>query len=296
MLGSPDTWTWGLELEWGDVDRRLNIPPGLGSWSMWETEVLNLRAPYAGIACDPLGVNPPFGGEINTKPSVGWEGQLDKFEGLVEFFGDAGCAPTITCLQGIHIHVHVPGLREDLPTLKRMAEYVRRNQEDYIQAVHGYFSDARIRACKATRTMSRSAKKIPEWMLDNLQRTESVEHFMKVFRSGKDGWKIDANTTMPQRHSVNIYNLSKIDTLEYRAPRSTLDVTQLRDLLSFHQRMTEASLRDGQSVADLLKSQEWSFPLFRFQPAHYQAWEATKHKVPGGNRGAARKFWRPEDL
>ena len=32
----------------------------------------NLNEPYKYIACDPLGENPPVGGEVNTVPTTTW--------------------------------------------------------------------------------------------------------------------------------------------------------------------------------------------------------------------------------
>ena len=60
-----------------DIDRRLNIPENLGKWEYCETDIINLYEPYKLIACDPLGINPPFGGEINTVPTKSWQNQVD---------------------------------------------------------------------------------------------------------------------------------------------------------------------------------------------------------------------------
>lgn len=68
-----NAFTFGYEIEFGDVNRRLTIPPELGKWETAETDIVNLRPPYALVACDPLGLVPPMGGEINTVPTLNWQ-------------------------------------------------------------------------------------------------------------------------------------------------------------------------------------------------------------------------------
>ena len=78
-------FTWGMEIEWGDVDRRLEIPAHLGSWEYAETDIINLKEPYKNVCCDPLGLEPPFGGEINTKPTKTWQEQVDRYFELEQY-------------------------------------------------------------------------------------------------------------------------------------------------------------------------------------------------------------------
>ena len=36
-----DNWTYGYEIEWGDIDRTIKIPESLGSWEYAETDIVN---------------------------------------------------------------------------------------------------------------------------------------------------------------------------------------------------------------------------------------------------------------
>jgi hypothetical protein len=38
----PKLFTFGYEIEFGDVNRRLTIPPDLGKWETAETDIVNL--------------------------------------------------------------------------------------------------------------------------------------------------------------------------------------------------------------------------------------------------------------
>jgi len=78
MKYDTNNFTYGYEIEWGDIDRRLTIPEHLGAWEYAETDIVNIHEPYRFIACDPLGEVPPFGGEVNTKPTATWQEQVDR--------------------------------------------------------------------------------------------------------------------------------------------------------------------------------------------------------------------------
>ena len=80
-----DKYTWGYEIEWGDVDRRLTPPENLGKWEFAETDIVNIHEPFKYIACDPLGTDPYMGGEINTKPTATWREQVDRVMQLHDF-------------------------------------------------------------------------------------------------------------------------------------------------------------------------------------------------------------------
>ena len=136
MKYNPSTFTYGYEIEWGDVDRRISIPDELGSWEFAETDIVNIHEPYRLVACDPLGVEPPFGGEINTKPTRTWEEQVDRIMQLHQLFVDAGNQPSASCVNHGHLHVFVPGLKDDIDSLKLLTAYIKVNQKDTIEACY----------------------------------------------------------------------------------------------------------------------------------------------------------------
>ena len=77
-----NSFTYGMEIEWGDVPRSFLIPENLGSWEYSERDIINLRDPYKNVCADPLGETPPVGGEINTKPTKTWQEQVSAGEEL----------------------------------------------------------------------------------------------------------------------------------------------------------------------------------------------------------------------
>ncbi len=73
---NKETFTYGAEIEWGDIDRRMAIPTNLGKWEYAETDIVNLRPPFEYRACDPLGKEPWMGGEVNMMPTKTWQEQV----------------------------------------------------------------------------------------------------------------------------------------------------------------------------------------------------------------------------
>ena len=97
-----DNWSYGYEVEWGDINRKLKVPSHLGSWEIAETDILNLKEPNKYIACDPLGIKPCFGGEINTTPNINYNDQVNKILELYKFFKENGIRRKIL-FKSIHI-------------------------------------------------------------------------------------------------------------------------------------------------------------------------------------------------
>ena len=138
MHHSSDKYTWGYEIEWGDIDRTLEIPSHLGTWERAEIDIVNIHEPYKYVAVDPLGINPPVGGEINTKPTHTWKEQVDRIMEIHQLFVDNGDSPSSSCVNHGHLHVHVPDLKNDIDALKRLIEYIKNNQAITIKRLYNF--------------------------------------------------------------------------------------------------------------------------------------------------------------
>ena len=137
MIYNMNDCTWGYEVEWGDIDRRLQVPAHLGSWEYAETDIVNIHEPFKYVACDPLGTDPYMGGEVNTKPTRTWQEQVDRVFELKQFFEDNGNKPSASCVNHGHVHIFVPGLKDDLDGLKRLVSYIKDNQRETIDHCYG---------------------------------------------------------------------------------------------------------------------------------------------------------------
>ena len=190
MTYDKKDFTWGFEMEVGDVDRRLPLPERLGKWEFSETDVVNLNPPYRGIACDPLGIEPPFGGEINVRPTKTWKEQVDRIFEILDFYKSNGNNPTSNCISHNHIHVYVPGLKEDVDALKRLVSYIKENQHVVVDRVHAFRLHPDMASTKTAKTYLKldCGRLMPDYMCNNIiNLTKDFEHFIKLHAAGKVG-------------------------------------------------------------------------------------------------------------
>lgn len=275
--------SYGLELEWGDVGREVVIPKELGSWDYSEVYVTNMLEPYKYIASDPLGINPPVGGEINTFPTVGISGQLEIFNKLLELFKNHNYTPTVSVSSNLHIHVHVPGLIDDINSLKKFMIYVRDNQEDAILACHKYEDYEEYKEIKKSKSILKytGGRRTPSYIVENiLDKAVDFQSFIKMHYAGKDG----ISTGRPIRFAINTYNLKHIKTIEFRFFRGCINPNELKDCLKFIELFVQHSLTDGKSVKDILSENNFTFPEYINNKEAVLGWLNTKYDNSRGKK------------
>jgi len=182
-------------------------------------------------------------------------------------------------MQGLHIHVHVPGLMGDIDALHRLTRYIKENQALFSERVHGWYKDGRMIA-GAVQTLRTSADLMPDWKCDNLLQAKDFEDFIRIQCCGKDA----TTRARPFRYAINTYNLKHIETIEFRAPRATLDEAQIKDAFEIVERFVVAALNDGPPLTQILQEKPWNLATFQYYPAHFEAWKSTKHPKSRGKK------------
>lgn len=276
-------FTYGMEIEWGDVSRSFSIPENLGSWEYSERDIVNLRAPYAYVCADPLGETPPVGGEINTKPTRTWQEQVDRYFELKSLFDENGTSPTVGVTAHTHIHCRVPGLKDDINALKKLTKYVKENQATAIEHVYGFFEHNQMKGAKGSKMYLKfdGGRPMPDYMSDNiLKLATDFDSFIKMHAAGKDG----VSMGRPFRFAINMYALKHIDTVEFRLFRGTMDKTELESCFRFVEDFLDAALNDGPSVAELISNNNYKFPPMQWDLAQFIGWEKTKHPETRGKK------------
>lgn len=277
MRYDPKDFTYGYEIEWGDIDRNLPIPPELGSWEYCETDIVNLREPYRGLGSDPKGVNPPVGGEINTMPTTTWEAQVDRIIQLRDMFIAHGTSPTASCVNHGHLHIHVPGLTEDVDALKRLMAYILRNQHLAIEKCYQFSYHPMMKGTKKAKAyLAYDGGRIaPDWLLRNLATMPTdFEDWVRIHCCGMDG----VTRSRPFRYGIHTYALKNSKTIEFRCFRSTTDRRELEDCFKFATAFIDAALNDGPEVEDIFASNDFRFPPFVYDHEMYVSWEKTKYE------------------
>lgn len=283
MPYNKEDFTYGFEIEWGDISRDVRIPERLGSWDYSECDIINLHEPYRYIAADPLGIEPPVGGEINTKPTRTWQEQIDRIMEIQQIFLDVGDKPTSNCLSHSHVHVRVPGLTDDINALKRLIRYIRRNQELTVERCHQFKPHKHMKGLKNCTNYMKfdGGRLMPEWMCDNIETLATdFDSFIKLHAAGKDG----VSMGRPFRYAINTYSLKHMDTIEFRLFRSTTKREELESVFRFVELFIDAALNDGPDVEEILETHEFQFPPFVFKVAEYKGWLATKYDKERGSK------------
>jgi hypothetical protein len=227
-----DKFTWGYEIEWGDVDRRLEVPAHLGSWEYAETDIVNIHEPFKYVACDPLGTEPHMGGEINTKPTKTWQEQADRVMELHEFFVKNGNQPSASVVNHGHLHVFVPGLKNDVASLKKLIAYIKANQTDTIEACYQFYESPQMKSCKGAKMYLKydGGREMPDYMCDNIiNLATDFEHFIKLHAAGKDG----VSMGRPFRYAINTYCMKHTGTIEFRCFRSSIKREEIESQFRF---------------------------------------------------------------
>lgn len=283
----PDTYTWGMEIEWGDIPRSFLIPDHLGAWEYAETDIVNLRPPYENVCCDPQGIEPPVGGEINTRPTRTWQEQVDRYFTLQHMFAVNGTPPTISATSHAHIHCFVPGLKDDVDALKRFIRYVKENQRETVDRVYGFYDTDEMRSVKGAKMYLKfdGGRLMPEYMCDNIiNLTDSFERFVKLHAAGKDG----VSMGRPFRYAINTYSMKHIGTIEFRLFRSTLVREQIESCFRFAGDFIDAALNNGPNVRELLSVNDYTFPPMVWSLPQFRGWEKTRYDKERGKK--ERKF------
>jgi len=283
MNYDKNTFTFGYEIEWGDIDRTLEIPPHLGAWEYAETDIVNIHEPYKYIACDPLGTEPPVGGEVNTKPTATWEEQVARIMEIHELFVANGDRPSASVVNHGHLHVFVPGLKDDVEALKRLIAYIQKNQTDTIEACYQFRDKNEMKLLKGSKMYLKldGGREMPDYMCENIiNLTTDFDHFIKLHAAGKDG----VSMGRPFRYAINTYCMKHTGTIEFRCFRSTTDRKQIEDQFKFAVAFIDAALNDGPSVEQILSEYDYDFPPFVWNPGEYKGWMNTKWDKSRGEK------------
>lgn len=290
----PATFTYGFELEMGDVRKDIILPKELGEWEYSERDIVNTLPPYRGICVDPFGVDPPVGGEFNTRPTRGWQAQVARILEILQLFAEQqGNYPTAPFTTHNHVHVHVPGMIDDVDALKRMIRYVGMNQYDFVNTVYGFHELPGMDQVPSARTYLRQdgGRMIPDWRIDRIaEQSTDFKSFIRNHYTTQDGRPVDRLL----RTAINTYCLKHIKTIEFRCFRGSFESLHLASCFRAVEAFIDAALNTGTPWRELYQANrsEYEFPPMTFDLELAIGWKKTKNNV--GNEsptGKNRKFY-----
>lgn len=271
--------TFGYELELGDILRSREVPAEFGKWEYAECDIVSIQPANKESylkACDPQGTHPPHGGEINIHPANSVAELHKRIMDTIQWFRDQGDTPSASCVNHGHVHVRVPGLRDDIGALKKLIQFIVEHQDETIKNCYGYQVHPDMKQCRtATRYLKwDGGRRVPQWLCDNIvEQAENFDDFIRFQCRGIDGIRV----MRPPRYGINSYCLKHTETVEFRCFRASLDSEEILNSLLFVEHFMQAALSTMS-----YNPPTGPFPAFEFNLEHYLGWENTRY---GPGRG-----------
>jgi len=298
--------SYGYEIEWSDIDRSVDIPVELGQWEGpkiagyymgSEIDIVNTIGEYRGIGTDPLCIDCKVGGEINVQPTKSPEVLLNRVMEIMDLFSVVGTG----CVNHGHVHVYVKGLKEDLVLLKNVFAYIKENEMDVQIACHSWDPvthfqvwESELEPWVKTYLQFDGCKTINQEIYNVVEKAESVETIikaLKTYNAVNRCWITGmVNETTSNRTAINMFNLTKGGTFEFRCFRASINPAELYSQFKFVQRFTEEALKgtNGRSVKEILKESNFRFPTLDFNLGDALGWQKTRQQK--GRSGPFKKY------
>ena len=254
-------WTFGCEHEWADWPLARPLPENYGR-DMRDHTIVNSN----GIANDPKGRLYGFGGEINTPPTDTPEGQVDCLEELKTLLPEA----TINYRSNLHIHIRVPGLREELDVLKDLQRWIHATMPKVFRVVEPlprpeeqYMHDPAVYKGELRRWRRRRVSHQTLLTGKRLKRQLAAPDLTSFFE-----WEVPESKGRPMWHfqprlCVNIRQLLETDTIEFRHFPGTLNSDEMFTAVNWCREYLLAGLLGRSDLKTLLSKYEgMDFPPF----------------------------------
>ena len=273
MTFDTKNWSYGVELEYGNCDRKIKDLPDGAKWNSLD----NTCVSSTGIANDPQGKLYQFGGEINTRPTFSIDEQVEHIAKVNKFLRENGPAPIVNYRSNLHIHIRVPGLHTNLKALKKLLTYVHTFQEQAFAIVENIpvpdrntlppleYTWAKKRY---DRRLTSHQHKLPfkrvEAMLAATTPTEFWHEHAHKDAKGNPAW------FQCPRAGINLRQLfEETNTIEFRHFPGTMSATEMRSAIRWcHDFLDLALNHDDLPPATLLEKNKYTFP--QFEPYEFE--------------------------
>jgi hypothetical protein len=226
-------WSYGAEHELSDWDTRKGLPQNIDHLDL--VDPINLRGSTQdddytmvnsnGICVDPKSRVCPYGGEVQTPPTWSIQGQVDYLALFLKLHPNA----QINYRSNLHIHIRVPGLKDDLEALKKITRFnytwlrerLLLNTVEPIPKPQTPEERKRYNRRKRSHHTTLSKQRV-EYQLKAKTLQEFFEREVPRTSDGKPHW------IAQPRAAVNLRQLLQTDTIEFRHWPGTLADEELR--------------------------------------------------------------------
>lgn len=247
---NSNNWTYGAEHELSDWDTQNPLP--MKCYRTPDYTIVNSN----GIAAQPNPKVYRYGGEINTPPTGDISGQVGILEGILN-----ECDVAINHRSNLHVHVRVPGLKENLKLLKQVQSYIHNNLPKLLPHIEPIPKGVTLaeRKREKRRKVSHHTFLTPQRLAKQLEAKTAQEFFERevpLSKSGQVMWHAQP------RCCINLRQLLQTDTIEFRHFPGTLDPDKLQTCLDFCKEFLYYAINDFTGVGFVSKFPAKGFPTF----------------------------------
>lgn len=274
---NQESFTYGIELEFADINIHNKLPDG-AIWNKQDYSIVSSN----GIANDPTGALYQFGGEINTKPTKTIEEQLLHIQDIINILDPK---PVINYKCNLHIHIGVPGLKDDLHSLKTIAWYIRNYEKQAYDICNPLLEPTKEKypdkseleaAIKRNNHNKKSHQLIlSEERYQEIMNSTNFTEFYEGHFPGNKGHK----AYMSKRPGINMRSLKDNGTIEFRHFFGTLDLLEYKSCITWCSEFLNAALNTGEEPKSIIKRFPWMiFPKAkRFSLYLQRGFEKTQY-------------------
>lgn len=283
---NKESFTVGVELEFADIDITNTLPEG-AKWNHQDYTIINSN----GIANDPHGELYKFGGEINTM----WYNDIDKsLSHIQNIINSLNPKPVINYKCNLHIHIGVPGLKDDIEALKQIMQYIRKYEKQAYEICNPlpeptkeeYPNSEELEAAIKRNEHNKKSHQLilREKEYQEIMNSTSFSEFYEGHFPGEKGHK----SYMSKRPGINMRSLKDNGTIEFRHFFGTLDLLEYKSCLTWCMEFINAALNTGEEPKDIIKRNSWMifpkskrFSLYlqrNFEKTQYHKNETSEQK------------------
>ena len=264
-----NAFSYGVELEYGNSYRFTVLPDG----AQWNDKD-NTCVSSTGVANDPVGKIYAFGGEINTRPTYTIDEQI---EHITKINAALKPAPVVNYRSNLHIHIRVPGLKDNLDDCKRLLQYIERYQQqsfDLVETIpvpdkNNLSPESYAGAHKRMKRRHRSHQHtLPKARVEAMMKATSTKEFYEE-HAHRDA-KGNPSWFQCPRAGINLRQMwEETGTIEFRHFPGTLSMVEMESCIRWCKEFLNAALnRDDVSPREFYNESAWKFP--EFQPYEFE--------------------------
>lgn len=269
--------TYGAELELADLDRTKPLLPGQ-CWDIKDFSMVNSN----GIAVDPKGISWAKGGEICMRPENSPRELLLQFGNTKVLFPEM----KVNYRSNLHVHVRIPGLKDDLAELKRLQLFIHDWFKPWIGVLEPIpspkaHSRAELESEEHKGAMARFRRRhkshqtfLTSKRVAYQQEAKTVQEFMErevpKSKAGAVMWHAQS------RCCVNIRQLRETDTIEFRHFPGTTNPQEFLAAVEWVEHFTRLFLTGAPPKALEQAVHEFAPRLPKFEP--YCHWQELRYK------------------